>query len=161
MRVLSSFSGYKKLILPIAVILILASGASASTHASGGRGDRLMRFFAEEFKPERVRMILEKEPKEDGLVKEIYLEVEGCDIGGVRIDSLILRAVGVSFTPPSQWEEESPDIREILNVHATARITENDLNENLLQKQFGDDRSEEHTSELQSPARISRMPSSA
>ncbi len=139
MRVLSSFSGYKQLLIPIAIMLILASDASASTLANTGRGERLMQFFVEEFKPERARMILENEPDDDGLVREIYLEVEGCDIGGVRIDSLILRAVGVSFTPPSQWDEESPDIREILNVHATARITENDLNENLLQKQFGDD----------------------
>ena len=99
MRVLSSFSGYKQLLIPIAIMLILASDASASTLANTGRGERLMQFFVEEFKPERARMILENEPDDDGLVREIYLEVEGCDIGGVRIDSLILRAVGVSFTP--------------------------------------------------------------
>jgi len=84
-------------------------------------------------------MIIENEPEDDGLVREMFLDVTGCDIGGVRIDSLKLRAVGVSFTPPSEWEREPPDIREILNVHAFARITESDLNKNLLEKQFGDD----------------------
>lgn len=98
-----------------------------------------MRFFAEEFKPERARMIIENEPNDDGLVREIYLDVEGCDIGGVRIESLILRAIGVTFTPPSEWDETPLDVVEMLNVNATARITDRDLNENLLQKQFGDD----------------------
>ena len=146
MRLFSCFTGRGSMLrrLIAIVIVVQASCLPVSTPACAGtveesRGERLMRFFAEEFKPERARMIIENEPNDDGLVREIYLDVEGCDIGGVRIESLILRAIGVTFTPPSEWDETPLDVVEMLNVNATARITDRDLNENLLQKQFGDD----------------------
>ncbi|MDI9388791.1 MAG: DUF2993 domain-containing protein [Synergistota bacterium] len=126
--------------LTLALVLLAASPFPASSaEGSETNGERLVRFFVDEFHPETMSMIIENEPEDDGLVREMFLDVTGCDIGGVRIDSLKLRAVGVSFTPPSEWEREPPDIREILNVHAFARITESDLNKNLLEKQFGDD----------------------
>jgi hypothetical protein len=129
-------------VLLIFLLLISARDAFSSQPgqtASGTRGERLLQYFVEEFRPERMTMIMENEPTDEGLVRELFLDVTGCDIGGVRIDSLKLRATGVTLNPPALWEEEGVDAREIINVHAFARITEDDLNENLLQKQFGDD----------------------
>lgn len=119
---------------------ILSEANAVSAEPQRTRGEKLLQHFVEEFKPEKIHMILENEPNDEGLIRELYLDVTGCDIGGVRIDFLKLRAVGVTLTPPSQWEQEDGlDAKEILNVHAIASITENDLNENLLQKEFGDD----------------------
>lgn len=121
-------------------VFILSKANAASAEPKHTRGEKLLHHFVEEFKPEKIHMILENEPNDEGLIRELYLDVTGCDIGGVRIDSLRLRAVGVTLTPPSQWEqEEGLDAKEVLNVHVFASITEEDLNENLLQKQFGDD----------------------
>lgn len=121
-------------------LFMLLQANTASAEAEHSRGEQLLHYFVEEFKPEILHMILENEPNDEGLIRELYLDVTGCDIGGVRIDSLKLRAVGVTLTPPSQWEQDGRiDAKEVLNVHAFAAITEKDLNENLLQKQFGDD----------------------
>jgi len=121
-------------------LFMLSQANTASAETDQTRGGKLLLHFVEEFKPEKIHMILENEPNDEGLIRELYLDVTGCDIGGVRIDSLKLRAVGVTLSPPSQWEQEGGlDAKEVLNVHAFASITEKDLNENLLQKQFGDD----------------------
>lgn len=123
----------------VLLVPVFFSISLSAAEATPTRGEQLLQHFVEEFRPEKMHMILENEPNDEGLIRELFLDVTGCDIGGVRIDSLKLRAVGVTLTPPSRWEEEGLDAKEILNVHAFARITENDLNENLLQKQFGDD----------------------
>ena len=104
-----------------------------------GRGEALLRLFAQEFSPERMTMILDEEPDAEGYVREIYLDITGCDIGGVRMDALRVRAMGVFLNPPDEWEEKGLDAREILNVHAFARLLEKDLNDNLISKEFGDD----------------------
>ncbi len=135
--------GYMDLLRRVFFIVLLVpvffSIPPSAAEATSTRGEQLLQHFVEEFRPEKMHMILENEPDDEGLIRELFLDVAGCDIGGVRIDSLKLRAVGVTLTPPSRWEEDGLDATEILNVHAFARITENDLNENLLQKQFGDD----------------------
>ncbi|GAB1485959.1 hypothetical protein MASR2M79_10060 [Aminivibrio sp.] len=89
--------------------------------------------------PRKITMILADQPDDEGHVREIYLDLKGCVIGGVRIDTLRMDAVGVRFNPPGEWREKGIEPLEVLNAHAVARLTEYDLNENLLQKQFGDD----------------------
>ena len=120
--------------LTLALVLLAASPFPASSaEGSETNGERLVRFFVDEFHPETMSMIIENEPEDDGLTKAAAAK---------RIASAVASmaaTIGVSFTPPSEWEREPPDIREILNVHAFARITESDLNKNLLEKQFGDD----------------------
>lgn len=103
------------------------------------RGHLLLRHFASEFSPERMTMIIDEEPDAAGYVRDIYLDISGCVIGGVRMDSLRVRAMGVQMNPPAEWQEKGLDAREILNVHAFARILEKDLNDNLLSKEFGED----------------------
>jgi hypothetical protein len=110
------------------------------------RGKLLLRHFASEFTPERMTMIIDEEPDATGYVRDIYLDITGCVIGGVRMDSLRIRAMGVQMNPPEEWQTKGLDAREILNVHAFARILEKDLNDNLLSKEFGED---DHWNNLQ------------
>ncbi|GAB1399387.1 hypothetical protein MASR2M17_10210 [Aminivibrio sp.] len=123
--------------------LILLPGTEGICSAGGkgaeDRGAELLQYFLRELAPEKITMILADQPDGEGHVREIYLDLKGCVIGGVRIDTLRMDAVGVRFNPPGEWREKGIEPLEVLNAHAVARLTEYDLNENLLQKQFGDD----------------------
>lgn len=110
------------------------------------RGRLLLHHFAREFTPERMTMIIDEEPDNTGYVRDIFLDVKGCVIGGVRMDSLRIRAMGVQMNSPEDWTSKGLDAKEILNVHAFARILEKDLNDNLLSKEFGED---DHWNNLQ------------
>lgn len=125
--------------------LIFLPATEGVCSGSGGgnteedRGAQLLQYFLRELTPEKITMIMANLPDEEGNIREIYLDLKGCVIGGVRIDTLRMDAVGVKFTPPGEWGEKGIEPLEVLNAHAFARLTEDDLNENLLQKQFGDD----------------------
>ena len=103
------------------------------------RGEILLRHFAKEFTPEKMVMILDEDPMEDGYIREMFMDIAGCRIGGVRIAELRLRAMGVTLNSPGEWEKKGVGLKEMLHIHAFARITDKDLNENLLEKKFGDD----------------------
>jgi hypothetical protein len=130
-------------------ITMAFSGPAFSARAETGpadAGERLFDAFVEGLKPESAKMILDGGPDENGRVRRIYLDLTGCEMDGVRIDNLKISACEVIFTPPETWDEEGPDIEEMLTVKATARILEEDVNRALLVKQFGDD--EEHWHDL-------------
>lgn len=122
-----------------AAMLLLFIISAASPLWGETRGKKLLDHFVKEFSPEEITMIIDEEPNEKGYVRDIFLDIRGCSIGGVRIDSLTLRAMGVQMNAPSEWDRKGLDAKEILNVHALARILEKDLNNNLLSKEFGDD----------------------
>lgn len=127
------------------LLLVFSSGSSFAGD-SPARGELLLRHFVGEFAPEKMTMIIDEEPDPAGYVREIYMDITGCLIGGVRMDSLKVKAVGVQMNLPEEWGEKGLDVREILNVHAFAKILEKDLNDNLLSKEFGDD---DHWNNLQ------------
>jgi len=137
---------------PIRCALIAAAAllsffwGTPATAGGEAPGKLLLRHFVSEFAPERMTMIVDEEPDNTGYVRDIYLDIAGCVIGGVRMDSLRVRAMGVQMNPPGEWEKKGLDAREILSVHAFARILEKDLNDNLLSKEFGGD---DHWSNLQ------------
>jgi hypothetical protein len=131
--------------VPAAILLLFIFSAASPLWAET-RGKKLLDHFVKEFSPEEITMIIDEEPNEKGYVRDIFLDISGCSIGGVRIDSLTLRAMGVQMNAPEEWDREGLDAKEILNVHALARILEKDLNNNLLSKEFGDD---DHWHDLQ------------
>jgi len=100
---------------------------------------KLYEAFIEGLKPEKMELILNHEPDEKGKVGHLYLDLTGCDIGGVRIDHLTIEAVDVEFTPPSTWSTEQPDVKNMLDIKAKATILEEDVNKALLSEEFGDD----------------------
>ncbi|MDT8284247.1 MAG: DUF2993 domain-containing protein [Thermovirgaceae bacterium] len=102
-------------------------------------GPVLFKAFADGLKPESIEMILDEEPDETGRVGHIYLDLYGCNLGGVRIDHLEIEAVDVKFTPPGEWGEKGPDIEKMLAVYAQATILEKDVNAAIAGDAFGDD----------------------
>ncbi|MBL3539645.1 LmeA family phospholipid-binding protein [Aminivibrio sp.] len=118
------------------LLLFFVTPAKAGGETSG---NLLLRQFVSEFTPERMTMIIDEEPDATGYIRDIYLDLTGCVVGGVRMDTLRVRAMGVQMNPPGEWDKKGLEAREILNIHAFARILEKDLNDNLLSKEFGED----------------------
>jgi hypothetical protein len=115
-------------------------------HDEEAAAQRLFDAFVSGLKPETMEMIVDGGPDENGRIRRIYLDLEGCELGGVRIESLKIDASDVTFTPPATWDEKGPDVKEMLDVKASAVILEQDVNEALLVKQFGND--DEHWHDL-------------
>lgn len=102
-------------------------------------GQRLQHHFIKELDPEKMTIVFDEEPNENGYIRDMYMDIQGAIIGGVRIKSLSLRAMGVQLSPITTWGEEGPEVNYIMNIHAKGVICEDDINRNLLQKEFGDD----------------------
>lgn len=126
-------------------VLIAGSCQAGEVHNFNGKVDRTTRgavlfdAFAEGLKPESMEMVLSDEPDENGKVGHLYLDLYGCDLGGVRIDRLEIEAVDVQFTPPCEWDEKGPDIKNMLAVYAQTIILEKDVNAAVSGDAFGDD----------------------
>jgi hypothetical protein len=137
-----------RLALFFVVITVFSGPAFCAPAGDEGTdaAERLFEAFVSGLKPESAEMILEEGPDEKGRVRRIYLDLTGCEMDGVRIDSLRIDACEVIFTPPSTWDKQGPDVEEMLAVKAVARILEEDVNRALLIKQIGDD--EEHWHDL-------------
>ncbi|MDO9509469.1 MAG: hypothetical protein Q7I97_09095, partial [Thermovirgaceae bacterium] len=102
------------------------------------RGSIIFKAFTDGLKPESMEMVLDEEPDETGRARHLYLDLYGCDLGGVRIDRLEIEAIDVQFTPPCEWDESGPDIDNMLAVYAQATILEKDVNAAVAGDAFGD-----------------------
>lgn len=125
---------FKAIALAAALITVSASSALAED-----LGERLFRMFLDELNPQRAQMVLREPPEESGLIKHVYMDMEGADIGGVRIDRITVEGMDVAFTSPETWGTESADVTSILATNAVAVIKEEDINSHLKSKEFGDD----------------------
>ncbi len=105
-------------------------------------GELLFQALLKQFSPEEMTMILDEEPREDGRVRHIYMDLTGPRLGGVRIEKLAVEAWDVQFNPVVEWNrpvEDPLEVKEVLHTYAEGIITEKDLNDDLLQKKFGND----------------------
>lgn len=128
------------------VILLMAGTAFAGRdHQFRGkvdghtRGALLFKAFAEGLNPESMDMILDEEPDETGRVRHLFLDLYGCELGGVRIERLEIEAFDTDFTDPCSWESSGPDVEEMLFVNARATILEKDVNRAISDAVFGDE----------------------
>jgi len=106
-------------------------------------GEILFQAFLSELSPDEMVMVLDEEPREDGRVRHLYLDLRGPRLGGVRMECLTLEAWDVQFNPVEEWilpGEDPVKVKEVLQTYAEAVLTEKDLNEDLLQKKFGDEK---------------------
>jgi len=122
----------------IALLAFAISIPASAQEENAPASQKLYEAFIEGLKPEKMELILNQEPDENGKVGHIYLNLTGCNIGGVRVAHLAIEAIDVGFTPPSTWDTESPDVRNMLDIKAKATILEEDVNKALLSEEFGD-----------------------
>ncbi len=119
------------------------AGASEVPSSNIPPGELLFQALLKQFSPEEMTMIIDEEPREDGRVRHIYMDLTGPRLGGVRIEKLAVEAWDVQFNPVAEWNrpvEDPLEVEEVLHTYAEGVITEVDLNEDLLQKKFGDEK---------------------
>ena len=100
---------------------------------------KLLEFYVEKFDPESLELIIEKEPDEPGLYKNIYMDITGCNISGVRLDRLTFQLLEAQFNAPEEWESGEVECTSALEVYATCRLMEDDINADLENRVIGSD----------------------
>jgi hypothetical protein len=98
---------------------------------------RLLKKYVEEFSPEDLFLEIDEQP-EGGRFRDLYMDLTGVMIGGVRVDKLIFRMNDVKFNDPSEWDE-NVECLSTLHIYAYCRLKEEDVNRHLREKTFGRD----------------------
>ncbi|MCL2767804.1 MAG: DUF2993 domain-containing protein [Synergistaceae bacterium] len=99
---------------------------------------RLFKFYIEKFDPESAELIIEEEPDGNALFRNIYMDIVGCNVSGVRIDRLTFQLIDAQFNSPEEWESGDVDCVSSLEAYATCRLLEDDVNADLQHRVIGD-----------------------
>lgn len=100
---------------------------------------RLLAYYVKEFTPEELHLIIDEQPDDTGRFRDLYMDLRGVLIGGVRVDSLTFRMNEVHFNPPSEWAAGQVECREALQIYARCLLREEDINAKLATETFGKD----------------------
>ncbi|MDR2523134.1 MAG: DUF2993 domain-containing protein [Synergistaceae bacterium] len=98
---------------------------------------RLLAHYAERFTPEELYLLVDEPPDETGNFRDIYMDLTGVLIGGVRVDKLTFKMVDARFNAPSEWEAGSVECLDALQVYALCVLREDDVNQRLATEAFG------------------------
>jgi hypothetical protein len=98
---------------------------------------RLLKKYVEAFSPEELFLEIDEQP-DGGSFRDLYMDLEGVLIDGVRVDRLTFRMSGVEFNDPTEWPE-NVECLNALQIYAYCRLKEDDINRRLSAKTFGRD----------------------
>jgi hypothetical protein len=98
---------------------------------------RLLRNYVEEFSPEELFLKIDEQP-DNGRFRDLYMDLRGIIIGGVRVNRLIFRANDVRFNDPSEWATKV-ECLDALQIYAYCSLKEEDINRHLEMETFGRD----------------------
>jgi hypothetical protein len=137
--------------MPIAFVFALLLASLSATPASGAdfeyRGkieardhvSRLLAYYVDEFTPEELFLSGDGQPDDSGRVRDLYMDLTGVPIGGVRVDKLVFRMNDAQFNPPSEWASGSVECKSALQIYAYCLLKEDDVNRHLAAKTIGRD----------------------
>jgi hypothetical protein len=126
------------LILCLCLFWFPEAGAGAVEEGMEDEVSWLLKYYAEEFVPESLELIVAEPPDATGRIRDLYMDVKGCNIGGVRIDSLTFRLLDAQFNEPQNWISGDIECLDALQVYAEAVIREEDINADLWDRTIGD-----------------------
>ena len=98
---------------------------------------QLLKFYIDKVDPESFELVIVEEPDETGLFKNIYMDIVGCNISGVRIDRLTFQMIDTQFNDPKEWVSNNVECISALEVYATCRLLEDDINADLRKRVIG------------------------
>jgi len=99
---------------------------------------QLFKFYVAKFDPEWAELIIEEEPDETGFFKNIYMNIIGCNINGIRLDRLTFQLIGAQFNNPEEWKHGNVECISALEAYAICRLLEDDINADLQNRVIGD-----------------------
>ena len=100
---------------------------------------RLLAYYVDEFAPEELFLSVDERPDDTGRIRDLYMDLTGVPIGGVRVDKLIFRMNDVQFNSPSEWAAGNVECKNALQIYAYCLLKEADVNRYLTTKTFGRD----------------------
>ena len=119
----------------LALIIIVLSFATASY---ADEVDDLLGYYVNRFKPEKANMTISQKPDPTGHFVDIYMDLQGVMIEGLRLDRLTFRMRDVQFNAPSEWAKGNVECKDALQINAVAVLLESDINSAIEAKTFGE-----------------------
>ena len=101
-------------------------------------GSLLLAHYVQAFTPEKLLLIIDEQPNE-GHFRDLYMDLTGILIDGVRVDTLTFRMHGVRFNSPSEWADGNVVCENALQIYAHCLLKEDDINRKLAAETFGKD----------------------
>jgi hypothetical protein len=98
---------------------------------------RLLKKYVEEFSPEELLLEIDEQP-DDGRFRDLYMDLRGVLVDGVRLDRLTFHMSDVQFNDPSDWSENDESLS-ALQIYAYCLLEEDDINRRLSAATFGKD----------------------
>ena len=98
---------------------------------------RLLAYYVDEFSPEEFLLSIDKYPDDSGRIRDLYMDLTGVPIGGVRVDKLVFRMNDAQFNSPSEWASGNIACSEVLQIYAYCLLKEDDVNRHLVGETFG------------------------
>jgi hypothetical protein len=130
------------LCLGIFLFVVPASGANFEFEGKIDAQDltsRLLAYYVKEFSPENLYLSIDEQPDNTGRFRDIYMDLTGVLIGGIRVDKLTFRMHDAQFNDPAKWASGEVECESALYIYAQCILKEEDINRKLATETFGKD----------------------
>jgi len=128
----------RKILAAVIFVLVTVSASFADPV------DDLLNYYVSRFNVERGEIIVDALPDSDGTVNDVYMSLKGLMVENLRLDNVTVRMKGVQFNEPSNWKNGNVECLSAISVQAVANLYEDDINNAIKAKTFGDGRDEWH-----------------
>ena len=99
----------------------------------------LLAYYVDQFTPEELFLRIDEQPDESGRIRDLYMNLTGVPIGGVRVDRLVFRMNDAQFNPRSEWAAGNIELKNALIIYAYGLLKEEDVNRHLEAATIGRD----------------------
>jgi len=106
----------------------------------------LLAYYVYRFNPEELLLRIDEQPDDSGRIRDLYMNLTGVRVGGVRVENLVFRMNAAQFNPPSEWASGNIELKDVLVIHVYCLLKEDDVNQRLEAATFG--RGGDHWSNL-------------
>lgn len=110
--------------------------------------DDLLGYYVNRFQPENAELVISGKPDSTGKFRDIYMNLRGVMIEGLRLNRLAFRMRDVQFNKPSEWKKGNVECNNALRVEAVGEVYEEDINKAIETRTFGKDNDHWHDMSL-------------
>lgn len=133
----------KKIIFAVVLAMLISAGTCYADEV-----DDLLGYYVNRFKPENAELVISEKPDPTGKFNDIYMNLRGVMIEGLRLNRLAFRMRGVQFNDPSEWKSGKVECTDALRIEAIGELYETDINRAIESKTFGKDADHWHDMSL-------------
>ena len=131
-------ASFKSWLCALALLCFAWEGAAAASDFEFRGGiepkdptSRLLAFYVNRFTPEELTLTIDGEPDASGRYRDLYMDLTGVMIEGVRLDKLTFRMLDVQFNAPENWASGDVECKSALRIYAYGHILQDDINRSL------------------------------